>query len=443
MAWQAVYEAVICTLFGLILDKRVVDPEDTLKIEEEKEIMKKSLLILSAIMVLVAFAVPAFAMEMYDPDQRLAKLAEEKAAPLKVTGEFTFGFISSFDSDTSSVGFANAYIDLIWYPDEYNSVLMEIALTKEYSQSPLIGGGVATFPYFQLETDIGAYFGLPVGLVNTMGLTSQYTNKYEVTGHAWERDMIRTAIDPLAWKFKVDFGMAQLTTMIGIGETTNADRPWNTPESQLDPADPLYVEEEKGAYNDLGFYLFVPAVGPAEIEAWYMAKNDPDLKGRVGASAKADGLVGGLLGVAGGFVYDLRDGTSANNTPASPSTDKYWAWAVGVGIDYVGLALGAGIEGNDAATADRLWVDADYAFGGDFGVYATLALSLSDDAGAVSAETYLGSEFGVYVHVGGAKLTVGYLYDADDADGYNYAYAVADNRYAPEGGVFIVGDIDF
>ncbi len=430
MAWQAVYEAVICILFGLILNKGVVDPEDTLKIEEEKEIMKKSLLILSAIMVLVAFAVPAFAMEMYDPDQRLAKLAEEKAAPLKVTGEFTFGFITSFDSDTSSVGFANAYIDLIWYPDEYNSVLMEIALSKEYSQSAIIGGAAGfSIPYFQLESDVGAYFGLPVGVINTMGLTSQYTNKYEVTGHAWERDMIRTAIDPLAWKFMVDFGMAQLTTMIGIGETTNAvpARPWTGT-----------LPEEKGAYNDLGFYLFVPAVGPAEIEAWYMAQDDPDLKGRVGASAKADGIVGGLLGVAGGFVYDLRDGTSAEG-----GTDNYWAWAVGASVDYVGLALGAGIEGNDSATADRVWVDADYAFGGDFGVYATLALSLSDELGAVSAETYLGSEFGVYAYVGAAKFTVGYLYDADDADGYNYAYVVADNRYAPEGGLFIVGDIDF
>jgi hypothetical protein len=392
--------------------------------------MKKSILILSAIVVLVAFAVPAFAMEMYDPDQRLAKLAEEEASPLKVTGEFTFGFITKGDSDISSVGFANAYIDFIWFPDEYNAVLLELALSKEYSQSGIIAGAPGfTVPYFQLESDVGAYFGLPVGLVNTMGLTSQYTNKYEVTGHAWERDMIRTAIDPLAWKFMLDFGMAQLTTMIGIGETTNAvpARPWTG-----------VLPEEERAYADLGFYLFVPAVGPAEIEAWYMAQDNPDFKGRLGGSVKADGIVGGMLGIAGGFVYDLVDGSSA-----SGGSDNYWAWGVGASVDYVGLALGAGIEGNDAATADRLWVDADYAFGGDFGVYATLALSLSDDVGATSAETYLGSEFGVYAYVGGAKFTLGYLYDADDADGYNYAYVVANNAYAPEGGLFIVGDIDF
>jgi hypothetical protein len=85
----------------------------------------------------------------------------------------------------------------------------------------------------------------------------------------------------------------------------------------------------------------------------------------------------------------------------------------------------------------------DYAITSDFGAYATLAMSLSDDVGATSAETYLGSEFGAYVYVGGTKITVGYLYDADDTDGYNYAYAVANNAYAPKGGLFVVGDIDF
>jgi len=393
--------------------------------------MKKSLLILSAIVVLVAFAVPAFAMEMYDPDQRLAKLAEEKASPLKITGEFTFGFITNGDSDYASVGFANAYMDFIWFPDAYNSVLMELALSKEYTQSALIGGEPGfSIPYFQLETDIGSYFGLPIGFVNTMGITSQYTNKYEVTGHAWERDMVRTAIDPVTWKFMLDFGIAQFTTMIGIGETTNAvpPRAWtDTP-----PA------EAKGAYNDLGFYLFVPALGPVELEAWYMAQDDPDYKGKVGLSVKADGIAG-FIGIAGGLVYDLHDGSSAKG-----GTAKYMAYGVGVSLDVVGLAIGAGFEGNDAATFDRVWVDADYAFGGDFGAYATLALSVSDDVGALTTtSTYLGSEFGVYAYAGAAKFTVGYLYDADDTDGYNYAYVVANNAYAPKGGFFIVADIDF
>jgi hypothetical protein len=88
----------LCILFGLFLDKGVVDPEDTLNIEEEKVKMKKLFLIFSAVVVLIAFAVPAFAMEMYDPEQRMAKLYEEQAAVLKASGELTFGSISPFDS---------------------------------------------------------------------------------------------------------------------------------------------------------------------------------------------------------------------------------------------------------------------------------------------------------------------------------------------------------
>jgi hypothetical protein len=365
--------------------------------------MKKSILILSAIVVLFAFAVPAFAMEMYEPEQRLAKLADEEATPLKVSGEFTFGFITPFESETAAIGFANSYADFIWFPDEYNSVLLELALAGTFPQV----AGTANFPYLQLETDVGAFFGLPVGLVNTMGITSLYTNKYEVTGHAWERDNIRSAIDPLAWKVLVDAGMVEVTGALGIGENA-----------------------VDGALNDVGVYVFVPAVGPAEIELWYLAQDNPDLKGKFGFSAKADGLFDGLIGFAGGFVYDATD------TPAFE-----WAWGFGAGLDFMGLALGAGIEGTEVATVDRVWVDADYAIAGDFGVQGAFALSI-DDAG-VSAETFLGAEGSVYAKIGGAKITVGYTFDADDADGYNYAYAPATVATAPKGGLFVVGDIDF
>jgi hypothetical protein len=371
--------------------------------------MKKSILILSAIVVLFAFAVPAFAMEMYEPEQRLAKLADEEATPLKVSGEFTFGFITPFDSEFADIGFANAYADFIWYPDEYNSVLLEVALAGTFTQ------GTATFPYFQLETDVGSYFGLPVGVVNTMGITSLYTEKFEVTGHAWERNRIRSNIDPLAWKVEVDAGMVVVTAAVGLGEN-----------------DPL----GDGSFNDLGFYAYVPAAGPAEIELWYLAQDDPDLKGRFGASVKADGLFDGLIGFAGGFVYDLRDNSNI------PADDKFWAWGFGAGLDFMGLALGVGIEGNDSATVDRLWADADYAFG-DFGVQGAFALSLSDDTGATSAETFLGAEGGVYVNVGAAKVTVGYTFDAEETDGFNYAYAPAYVNLATKGGLFVVGDIDF
>jgi hypothetical protein len=408
-------------------------------IEEEKETMKKLVLILSAIVVLVAFAVPVFAMEMYDPEQRLAKLYDEKASPVKLSGEFTFGMITPFDSDYAGVGFSNAYVDFNWWPDEYNTLLMELAGAKEYSNAAL--GNTPGIAYFELTTDIGSYFGLPIGLKNTAGVTSLYTNKYEVTGHAWERTKVRQAIDPLAWKIWVDVGIVQLTTAIGFGERTN------------DPTAPWYTggPEEKGQFNDFGVYAYLPAVGPVEIEAFYLAQDNKDLKGALGGTVKADGILNGMLGVAGGFVYDLRKisegggsgsylgGYGYRTGGSLPSaSDNWWAWGAGVSLDIIGAAIGVSANGDVGAVFDQLALDVDYAFG-DFGVQATGAFTFSEDA----KSTYLGSEFGFYVKVGGAKWTIGYLLDGDDSDGYGYAYSVAFVNPASKGGLFMVADIDF
>jgi hypothetical protein len=384
--------------------------------------MKKLVLILSAIVVLVAFAVPVFAVDMYDPEQRLAKLYDEKASPVKLSGEFTFGFITPFDSEFAGVGFANAYIDFTWWPDEYNSLLFEINVAKEYNESPIIGGGSGvTFPYFELTTDIGSYFGLPIGVKNTAGISSLYTNKYEVTGHAWERTEVRTAIDPLFWKIWTDFGMVQVTVAIGIGQNTSIAAPWTGG-----------VPVAKGAYNDFGIYAFLPAIGPAEVEAWYLAQDDPDIKGILGGSVKADGLLDGMLGIAGGFRYNLQDDSGG-------AGENYWGWGAGASVDFMGATLGVSANGNNTDALLDLGIDLEYAFMGDFGVYGTAGMTFAEGA----PSTYLGSEFGAFVKVGGAKWTVGYLLDADENDGRNYSYSVAEVTFASKGGLFVVADIDF
>jgi hypothetical protein len=404
-------------------------------IEEEKGTMKKLVLILSAIVVLVAFAVPVFAMEMYDPEQRLAKLYDEKASPVKVSGEFTFGMLTPFDSDYAGIGFSNAYVDFHIYADEYNTVMFELAASKEYSTR---GPGLA---YFELTSDIGSYFGLPIGLKNTAGVTSLYTNKYEVTGHAWERTKVRQAIDPLAWKIWTDFGVVQVNVAIGFGETTN------------NPSAPWYTggPEEKGQFNDVGVYAFVPDLY-GEWEFFYMAQDNKDLKGALGVTYKLDGLLDGMLGVAGGFVYDLRKisegggsgsylGSYAYRVGGSiPSADDHWwAWGAGASVDIMGASIGASVNGDVGAAFDQLAIDLEYAFMGDFGVQATGAFSFSEDV----KSSYLGSEFGVFAKVGGAKWTVGYLLDGDEDDGYAYAYSVAATNANSKGGLFIVADIDF
>jgi hypothetical protein len=394
-------------LFGLFLDKGVVDPEDTLNIEEEKVKMKKLFLIFSAVVVLIAFAVPAFAMEMYDPEQRAAKLYEEQAAVLKASGELTFGAISPFASDEAAIGFANMYVDFTLWPDEYNSVLIEVSGQEAFG---VPAANTAELNYFEMSTDVGAYFGLPVGLKNTAGVTSLYTNKYEVTGHAYERTLIRTAIDPLAWKFLVDAGMVQLNAALGFGE---------------------FDATGEGVFNDIGVYAYIPDIaGVAEAEVWYLAQDDPDYKGKFGFSVKADGLVGGMIGVAAGFMYDVTD--------AAEAAGLQWNWGAGVSVDYMMAAIGISANGHEVNTLNQAAIDVDLAFG-DFGLVGTAALF--NDAGGDL--TFWGGEIAGYLSIGNSTWKVGYEITDTDAAAGEAAYAYSPSVANATGGVFLNADIDF
>jgi len=128
--------------------------------------MKKLGIILTAAVVLFAFAIPAFAAE---------------------------------DTDKGAIGFSNMYADVSLAVDDYNTVLFELAGSKVFTQSVIASidptaadpadmvtmGAIFSVPYFQLETDVGGALGLPIDLTNTAGLTSLWSRKYEVTavGH--------------------------------------------------------------------------------------------------------------------------------------------------------------------------------------------------------------------------------------------------------------------
>jgi hypothetical protein len=358
--------------------------------------MKKLVLILSAVVVLIAFAVPTFAMEMYDPEQRMAKLAEEKASVLKASGELTFGTVTPFDAPTGAIGFYNYYVDFTIFPDMYNSILLEVAgsgANSNWGNSAL--APIASLPYFELTTDVGGFLDLPVGLKNTAGRTSLYTDKYEVTGLAYERTKVRTWIDPLAWKFAVDADVVAVTAALGFGEGAEA-------------------------LNDIGVYAKVPAVADmADIEVWYLAQDNADYKGTFGASVKVTDIAD-MIGVAGGFIFDTVDG-------AVPE----WAYGIGASAAYMDYTLGVSLNGDDVNTLDQFGIDADAKFG-DFGANAALGMSFAD-----GADAFQGAEICAYVVVGNATWKAGYTI----ADGTFYAYnpAVA----GPDGGLFVVADIDF
>jgi hypothetical protein len=365
--------------------------------------MKKLGIILTAAVVLFAFVAPLFAMEMYEPEARAAKLMDEKASVMKASGEFTFGAITPFDAAKGNIGFYNMYVDFTLYPDEYNAILFELAGSKAFTQSLVVvdpadplgfsQGAIFSVPYFQLTTDVGAALGLPVGLKNTAGLTSLYSRKYEVTGHAYERSKVRSWIDPLAWKFEVDAGMATATFALGFGEGSDT-------------------------LNDIGVLVDVPEVGPASLELFYLVQDNADYKGNFGIDAKATDLVGGMLGVAAGFKYD--------------TLNEAWAYGVGASVTYSPATIGVSLNGDDVNTVDQLGIDVDAAFTDTYGATVAAGLSLAD-----GADTFQGADIGVYAKVGAAKWSVGYA--ITDGNGYAYVPAVA----GIDGGLYLNVDIDF
>lgn len=352
--------------------------------------MKKLLVVLSVLLAVALIAGSAFAINMYDPEQRAAKLASEKAAPVKIGGEFTFSTMTTFDAPEGAGGFYNMYVDISLWPDEFNSFLFEIAGDGSMSDQTL---GNLKNTYWEWSTDVGKALDLPVSLKNTAGKTSLYTRKYEVSGLAYERP-VRPAMDPIPWKFAVGTDMFTATLGLGFGSGVEAE-------------------------NDLGVLVEIPELGPVSAEIFYLAGNDADMKGDLGFNVKALDLLDGKIDFAAGFDYNM--------------ISEGWAYGIGVNTNLVdNLRAAVSINGNDADALNILGIDAAYAFTDVFGIDAALGLGFFE-----GADTFQGAEFSVYAKVGVSKWNVGY--QIKDGTGFNYVPAVAN----AQGGLFVAVDTNF
>jgi hypothetical protein len=382
--------------------------------------MKKLLVVLSVLFVVALLAGTALAQSMYDPEQRAAKLAAEKAAPVKIGGEFTFGTITNFTAEESNGGFANMYVDISLWPDDYNSLLIEIAGDNLMDSQGFFN---MKNVYWEWATDVGKALDLPVTLKNTAGKTSLYTRKYEVSGLAYERP-VRPAMDPIPWKFAVgtDKFIATLGVGFGAGFT-------------LLPA-------AAEATRDLGVLVEIPSIGPASAELFYLAPNNADFTGIVGFNAKALGLLNEMVDFAGGFSYNLLD--TIDRTSAGPDgllgtaddvIAPQWAYGIGAKVKYNKISGAVSINGNDTNALNQLGIDAAFAATDVFGLDAALGLCMAD-----GADTFQGAEVSVYAKVGVSKWSVGYqIKDNPVGPGFNYVNAVANAK----GGLFVAVDTNF
>ena len=144
--------------------------------------MKKLLVVLAAITLI--FGIAASAM----------------AADATLSGDFNFGFATMFAHDKDMMGWGDLELDFELMADDYNTVVIEtnyemhtLTITDPTDPTDTFDLVFAPVQLFwidtaKLDTDIGAYFGLPIGLVHSAGWHEPGGESYpdETTGYEFE-----------------------------------------------------------------------------------------------------------------------------------------------------------------------------------------------------------------------------------------------------------------
>jgi len=212
--------------------------------------MRKLLVVLSAIMLVAAFAVPVFA---------------------DWTGELEFGFATAFDPAKDDEAYGELYTVFSKDVDDYNSVTLEF----DGSTNGLGTGNAWTVGEASISTDIGKAAGLPVGLTLKSGFFASGTQEYaSVTG--WGIEDVAAGGTTLDGGFQLGlgFGSANLDVAFGVADADGQD---------------LLID----------FYM--PDLSGASVELYYDVVNNDDLKGAFGVDGS---YAVGPATVAAGFYYN-------------------------------------------------------------------------------------------------------------------------------------------
>ena len=344
--------------------------------------MKKVILLIMSALLVVALAVPAMADVSWGG---------------RILGSMVTGFAPKEGKAINSYYYL--YAGLTAEVDEYNTLYFEFG-----------GYGNTAAPWTvdsaYIDTDLGAYFGLPVGLVSTFGNFWACTRKYEVTGHTTER-VGRECNQINGIKANLDFGMGDITVLTSIGDDF-------APAAIPAPGDPIEPIQ--------AVIVTLPELGPVDLEAFMYGRGQEEFKPIIGVNAK---LAFDPVSVAAGFAFDLAKGGHLGGT-------QEYAFGVGAKADLGMFAAGAAVNGNSDDALNKITLEAGAEVMENVGVDVGVGLSLAE-----GADTFQGAEISAYVSPGESTWRIGYIITTTAAYSYQSVTSQVD------GGLFVQGDLTF
>lgn len=340
--------------------------------------MKKVILLIMSALLIIALAVPAMADVSWSG--RLLGSMVTAFAPKEGKATYSYYYL---------------YTDLIAEVDEYNT------LTFEFGGNAASAGGTSNAWVVDaafIDTDVGAYFGLPVGLMATFGNFWACTRKYEATWHATERAPIRQCNHINAVKATLDFGMGDVAVLTSIGDNFGAA-------GHTDPVQAVILN--------------LPELGPVDLEAFMYGTGQEEFKPVIAADVK---IGFDPVDVAAGFAFDLAEGA---HLPGD------WAFGVGAAADLGMFRAGAAINGNSNDALNEIALEA----GAELmeGIRADVGAKLSLASGA---DTFQGAEVSLALEPGASTWRIGYIITDNS---YSYTSVTS----LQKGGLFVQGDLSF
>ena len=318
-------------------------------------------------------------------------------------GDATFGFIGDFGDAEDETN--DLTLDIMAAIDDYSS------LTINMDGLEAIAAGTVGISKALVATDVGAWAGLPVGLVVSWGYDDPSSNNFHVLSGYENEDFFD--FGPAEY-WGLDFLISYNIIEVELAFNPGIAGTWVSP-----------VIGDQGAIL-AGLALKEPVAG-LNAEVYYFQGGDVATDvydmGNIAFDAAYSTEVAGIgLDAGAGFMLDLDDAAADG-----------WAWGLGVAaaVDMFDITLG--VDGNETDVLGGLTASVDVAAHDMATIYVGMVMDLTDAA----AENFVGADLGVNAHIGAVEAYLGYLVTTVGGADYNAPATL------PDGGAYIKFDVNY